>query len=203
MTISAICLEHLFSHMLVYTPWRRRRNALGAPCALCARRRCAATNLCTPRARRERSVTTQSIAGQNSAGARCHAAGAPRKRHCRRWRAVTSPRYGKCKIIRYIFLVFSCDQRGSDKFQIAVPTPWDRNRVWQGLKRAFHIQIHLSIYPYNNRNHTMQYLACKCVIASIISTKMQKTKYICIHTCKQYIESHMWMVTVWCYRAKW
>ena len=60
MTISAICLEHLFSHMLVYTPWRRRRNALGAPCALCARRRCAVTTLCTPRARRERSVTTQS-----------------------------------------------------------------------------------------------------------------------------------------------
>ena len=82
---------------------------LGAPCALCARRRCAVTTLCTPRACRERSVTTQSIAGQNSVGARWHAVGAPRKRHCRRGRAVTSPRYGKCKMIRYIFLVFSCD----------------------------------------------------------------------------------------------
>ena len=104
MTIFAICLELLFSHMLVYTPWRRRRNALGAPCALCARRRYAVTTLCTPRARRECSVTTQSIAGQNSVGARWHAVDAPRKRHCRRGRAVTSPRYGKCKIIRYIFL---------------------------------------------------------------------------------------------------
>ena len=54
-------------------------------------------------ARRERSVTTQSIAGQNSLGARWHAVGAPRKRHCRRGRAETYPRYGKCKIIRYIF----------------------------------------------------------------------------------------------------
>ena len=70
---------------------------------MCARRRCAVTTLCTPRARRERSVTTQSIVGQNSVGARWHAVGAPRKRHCRRGRAVTSPRYGKCKIIRYIF----------------------------------------------------------------------------------------------------
>ena len=87
MTLSAICLEHLFSHMLVYTPWRRRKNALGA---LCARRRCAVTILCTPRAHRESSVTTQSIAGQNSVGARWHAVGAPRKRHCRRGRAVTS-----------------------------------------------------------------------------------------------------------------
>ena len=133
MTISAICLEHLFSHMLVHTPWRRRRNAMGAPCALCARRRYAVTTLCTPRARRGRSVTTQSIAGQNSVGARGHAVGAPRKRHCRRGRAVTSPRYGKCKIIRYIFLYFRAIPRRSEKFQIAVPTPWDRSRVWQGL----------------------------------------------------------------------
>ena len=105
MTISAICMERLFSHMLVYTPWRRRRNALGALCALWARRRCAVTTLCTPRARHERSVTTQSIASQNSVRARCHAVGAPRKRHCRRGRAMTSPRYGKCKIIRYIFSI--------------------------------------------------------------------------------------------------
>ena len=104
MTIFAICLELLFSHMLVYTPWRRRRNALGAPCALCVRRRYAVTTLCTPRARRECSVTTQSIAGQNSVGARWHAVDAPRKRHCRRRRAVTSPCYGKCKIIRCINL---------------------------------------------------------------------------------------------------
>ena len=129
MTISAICLEHLFSHMLLYTPWRRRRNALGAPCALCARRRCAVTTLCTPRARREHSVTMQSIAGQNSVGARWHAVGAPRKRHCRRGHAVTSPRYGKCKIIRYIFKYFRAIPRRSEKFQIAVPTPWDRSRV--------------------------------------------------------------------------
>ena len=33
----------LFSNMLAYTQWRRRRNALGAPCALCAHRRCAVT----------------------------------------------------------------------------------------------------------------------------------------------------------------
>ena len=93
--------------MLIYTPWTRRGNALGAPCALCARRRCALTTLCTPRARRERSVTTQSIAGQNSLGARWHAVGAPRKRHCRRGRAVTSPRYGKCKNYSlYFFSIF-------------------------------------------------------------------------------------------------
>ena len=54
-------------------------------------------------ARHERSMTTQSIAGQNSMGARWHAVGAPRKRHCRRGRAVTSPCYGKYEIIRYIF----------------------------------------------------------------------------------------------------
>ena len=47
-----------FSIMLVYTPWRRQRNALGAPCALCARRRCTVTTLCTPRARHERFVKT-------------------------------------------------------------------------------------------------------------------------------------------------
>ena len=68
------CVE---GHPCVYTPWRRRRNALGAPRALCALRRCAVTTLCTPRARHERSVTTQSIAGQNSVGARWHAVGAP------------------------------------------------------------------------------------------------------------------------------
>ena len=93
------CVE---GHPCVYT-WRRRRNAWGAVCALCALRRCAVTTLCTPRARRERSVTTQSIAGQNSVGARWHAVGAPGKRHCPRGRAVTSPRYGKCKIICFIF----------------------------------------------------------------------------------------------------
>ena len=49
-------MQKLFSHMLVYTPWRRRRSALGAPCALCARRRCAVTTLCTPRARRGSAV---------------------------------------------------------------------------------------------------------------------------------------------------
>ena len=60
MTISAICLEHLFSHMLVYTPWRRRRNALGASCALFARRRFAVTTLCTPRALRDYAVNRRS-----------------------------------------------------------------------------------------------------------------------------------------------
>ena len=140
----AICLERLFSHMLVYTPWRRRRNALGAPCALCARRRCAVTTLCTPRARRERSMTTQSIAGQNSVGARWHAVGAPRKRHCRRGRAVTSPRYGKCKIIHYIFQYFRAIPRRSEKFQIAVPTPWNRSRVWQGLNRRIYASLGLN-----------------------------------------------------------
>ena len=70
-----------FSDMLVYTPLRRRRNVLGAPCALCARRRCAVPTL----ARHE------------------HAVGTPRKRRCRHGRAVTSPRCGKCEIIRYIF----------------------------------------------------------------------------------------------------
>ena len=84
--------------MLVYI---RPRNALDAPCALCARRWCAVTTLCTPLARHERSVTTQ-----NSEGARWHAVGAPRKRHCRRGRAVTSPCYGKCEIIHYISYIF-------------------------------------------------------------------------------------------------
>ena len=133
MTIFAICLEHLFSHMLIYTPWRRRRDALGAPCALSACRRCAVTILRTPPARHERSVTTQTFAGQNSVGARWHALGAPRKRHCRRGGAVTSPRYGKCKIIHYFFYYFRAIPRRSVKFQIAVPTLWDCSRVWQGL----------------------------------------------------------------------
>ena len=56
-------------NMFVHTPGRRRKNALGAPCALCARRRCAVTTFCTPRARHERSATTQSIAGQSCVGA--------------------------------------------------------------------------------------------------------------------------------------
>ena len=61
MTSSAICLE---LYMLVYTPWRRRRNAFGVLCALCARRRCTVTTLRTPPGRHERSVTTQSNAGR-------------------------------------------------------------------------------------------------------------------------------------------
>ena len=100
----------LFSHMLVYTPCSRRRNAFGA---LCARRRCAVITLCTPRARRERSVTTQSIAGQNSVRARWHAVGAPGKCHYRRGRTVTSPRYGKCKILHYIFFSIFVQSHGA------------------------------------------------------------------------------------------
>ena len=55
--------------------------------------------VCTPSMRSDNSLHATS----NSVGARWHAVGAPRKRHCHRGRAVTSPRQGKCKIIRYIF----------------------------------------------------------------------------------------------------
>ena len=66
--------------------------------------------------------------------ARWHAVGAPHKRHGRRGRVVTSPRDGNCEIIRNIFQHFRAIPRRSEKLQIAAPTPWDRGRVWQGLR---------------------------------------------------------------------
>ena len=36
-------------------------------------------------------------------------------------------------IIHHIFLYFRAIPRRSEKFQIVVPMPWDRGRVWQGL----------------------------------------------------------------------
>ena len=47
--------------------------------------------------------------------------------------AVGAPCDGKCEIIHHIFLYFRAIPRRSEKFQIVVPMPWDRGRVWQGL----------------------------------------------------------------------
>ena len=71
----------------------------------------------------------QSIAGQNAVGERWDAVGAPRKCHCHRGRTVTSPRYGKYEIICCIFYYSCVIPRRSEKFQIAVPTAWDRGIV--------------------------------------------------------------------------
>ena len=109
--------------MLVNTPWRHRRNALNASCALCARCRCAVTTLCMPRARHERSVTTRSIAGQNSVGARWHAMGAPRKRLCRRGRAVTSSLYGKMWNYSLYFCPACRTTLVATRFRVAVICP--------------------------------------------------------------------------------
>ena len=37
------------------------------------------------------------------------------------------------KIFAIFFSIFVWSQGTLEKFEIAVPTPWDRNRVWQGL----------------------------------------------------------------------
>ena len=61
--------------------------------------------------------------------------GAPRKRHDRRKDAVTSPSREKWKIFCNYFKYFLAIPRRAGKNQIAVATPWDRGRVWQGLDR--------------------------------------------------------------------
>ena len=74
-------LQYAWSTCFLICSYTLREDAVETHWAcrapLCARGRCAVTTLCTPRARSERSVTTQSIAGQNSVGARWHAVGAP------------------------------------------------------------------------------------------------------------------------------